>query len=178
MPRMSGFVSMAALLAAVVLVAGCKTAPVKKNEAPPPATAPSNAGTSSAPSTNVGAGQQLSPEQLARQALEKIGYVIYFDYDKADIKSESAALITAHAKYLSSNPSLKARLEGSTDERGSREYNIGLGERRAQAVRQALMLQGVSDSQLTTLSYGEERPAVDGHDETAYAKNRRVEIAY
>jgi len=175
---MTDFASMTAMLAAVVLVAGCNTAPVKKTEAPPPATAPSSAGTSGAPSTTVGAGQQLSPEQLARQALEKIGYVIYFDYDKADIKPESAALITAHAKYLSSNPSLKARLEGNTDERGSREYNIGLGERRAQAVRQALMLQGVSDSQLTTLSYGEERPAVDGHDEAAYAKNRRVEIAY
>lgn len=178
MPRMSGFVSMVAVLAGMVLLAGCNTAPVKKTESAPTPTMPNNAGTSAAPSSNVGAGQQLSADQLARQELDKLGYVIYFDYDKADIKSESAALITAHAKYLASNPSRKARLEGNTDERGSREYNIGLGERRAQAVRQALMLQGVSDSQLTTLSYGEERPAVDGHDEAAYAKNRRVEIAY
>jgi len=70
------------------------------------------------------------------------------------------------------------RLEGSTDERGSREYNIGLGERRAQAVRRALLLQGVAESQITTVSYGEERPAVTGHSEDAWAKNRRVEIVY
>lgn len=182
MPRMSAnrsVISLSALFASVVLLAGCNTSPVKKGETPPAqTTAPSGAATSGAPGTGVGAGQQLTPEQLARQELEKIGYIIYFDYDKSDIKAEYSAVVAAHAKYLASNPSLKVRLEGNTDERGSREYNIGLGERRAQAVRQALMLQGVSDSQITTLSYGEERPAVDGHDEAAYAKNRRVELAY
>ncbi len=70
------------------------------------------------------------------------------------------------------------RLEGNTDERGSREYNIGLGERRAQAVRRAMLLQGVAETQLSTVSYGAERPAVDGHDETAWGKNRRVMINY
>lgn len=178
MPRMSAPLSWVAL-SAVVLLAGCNSSPVKKNDAPASTTtAPSGAGTSGAPNGGVGAGQQLTPEQLARQELQRIGFVVYFDYDKAEIKSESAAVVTAHAKYLAGNSSLKVRLEGSTDERGSREYNIGLGERRAQAVRQALLLQGVSDAQITTLSYGEERPAVDGHDEAAYAKNRRVEFAY
>jgi peptidoglycan-associated lipoprotein len=70
------------------------------------------------------------------------------------------------------------RLEGHTDERGSREYNIGLGERRAQAVRRSLLLQGATDAQISTVSYGAERPAVSGHDEAAWAKNRRVEIVY
>ncbi len=103
---------------------------------------------------------------------------IYFDFDSSEIKSDYTALIAAHARYLAANASVRVRLEGNTDERGSREYNIGLGERRAQAVRQALMLQGVADSQITTVSYGEERPAVTGHSEAAWSKNRRVDIVY
>jgi peptidoglycan-associated lipoprotein len=103
---------------------------------------------------------------------------IYFDFDSSDIRSDYSAQISAHAHYLASNASIRVRLEGNTDERGSREYNIGLGERRAQAVRRALMLQGVAESQITTVSYGEERPAVTGHTEDAWSKNRRVEIVY
>lgn len=104
--------------------------------------------------------------------------IVYFDFDSSDIKADYNDLITAHARYLSSNPTIHVRLEGNTDERGSREYNIGLGERRAQAVRRALMLQGVTESQITTVSYGEERPAVTGHTEEAWSRNRRVEIVY
>jgi peptidoglycan-associated lipoprotein len=103
---------------------------------------------------------------------------IYFDFDSSEVKSEYNSLIVAHAHYLASNPSIRVRLEGNTDERGSREYNIGLGERRAQAVRRALTLQGVTDAQITTVSYGEERPAVTGHTEEAWARNRRVDIVY
>lgn len=103
---------------------------------------------------------------------------IYFEFDSSQIKSDYNPILAAHAKYLSSNPSVRVRLEGNTDERGTREYNIGLGERRAQAVRQALMLQGVADAQITTVSYGEERPAVTGHAEAAWSKNRRVDIVY
>jgi peptidoglycan-associated lipoprotein len=103
---------------------------------------------------------------------------IYFDFDSSEIKPEFADLVGAHARYLASNASIRLRLEGNTDERGSREYNIGLGERRAQAVRRALMLQGVSESQITTVSYGEERPAVTGHTEEAWSRNRRVELVY
>ncbi len=89
-----------------------------------------------------------------------------------------ASVINAHAKHLAAFGAARVRLEGHTDERGSREYNIALGERRAQAVRRALLLQGAADSQLTTVSYGEERPAAEGSDEAAYEKNRRVEIVY
>lgn len=103
---------------------------------------------------------------------------IYFDFDSSDIKAEYNDVVAAHARYLASNASIRVRLEGNTDERGSREYNIGLGERRAQAVRRALMLQGVSEAQITTVSYGEERPAVTGHAEEAWSRNRRVEIVY
>jgi len=87
-------------------------------------------------------------------------------------------VVAAHAKYLAGHPGTRVRLEGHTDERGSREYNIGLGERRAQSVRRALLLQGAADAQISTVSYGEERPAAPGHDEAAWAKNRRVEIVY
>jgi peptidoglycan-associated lipoprotein len=104
--------------------------------------------------------------------------IIYFGFDSSDISGEGMTLLTAHAHYLVSHPTMHVRLEGNTDERGSREYNIGLGERRAQAVRRAMLLQGVAEAQLSTVSYGAERPQVDGHDETAWAKNRRVVINY
>lgn len=107
-----------------------------------------------------------------------VGNVIYFDFDRSDIRPEYASLINTHAKHLASAGGVKIRIEGHTDERGSREYNIALAERRAQAVRRALMLQGAADNQLTTVSYGEERPAVPGSDESAYQKNRRVELVY
>jgi peptidoglycan-associated lipoprotein len=103
---------------------------------------------------------------------------IYFEFDSSEVKSDYNALITAHARFLAANPSTRVRLEGNTDERGSREYNIGLGERRSQSVRRALTLQGVTDAQITTVSYGEERPAVTGHTEEAWARNRRVDIVY
>jgi peptidoglycan-associated lipoprotein len=103
---------------------------------------------------------------------------VYFDFDSAEIRADSQTVVAAHARYLAGAPAQKVRLEGHADERGSREYNIGLGERRAQAVRRALLLQGVAEVQLSTVSYGEERPAVAGSDEQAYAANRRVEIVY
>lgn len=104
--------------------------------------------------------------------------IIYFDFDRAELKPEDAAIVTAHAQYLASHPATRVRLEGHTDERGTREYNIGLGERRAQTVRRALLLQGVAETQVATVSYGEERPAAAGSDEVAWAQNRRVEIVY
>jgi peptidoglycan-associated lipoprotein len=103
---------------------------------------------------------------------------IYFDFDSSEIRGEGPDIVAAHAKHLATTPRARVRLEGHTDERGSREYNIGLGERRAQAVRRALLLQGATDAQLSTVSYGEERPAAAGSDEGAWAKNRRVEIVY
>jgi peptidoglycan-associated lipoprotein len=103
---------------------------------------------------------------------------IYFDFDSSEIRGDGTDIVAAHAKYLAGNTGMKVRLEGHTDERGSREYNIGLGERRAQAVRRALLLQGAGEAQLSTVSYGEERPAAAGSDEAAWTKNRRVEIVY
>src|SRR5579871_1062952 len=128
--------------------------------------------------TDAGVANGTGPGVQGPTAPDLQTRTIYFDFDSSEIKSDYTASIAAHAKYLAANPSIRVRLEGNTDERGSREYNIGLGERRAQAVRQALMLQGVADSQITTVSYGEERPAVTGHSEAAWSKNRRVDIVY
>jgi peptidoglycan-associated lipoprotein len=104
--------------------------------------------------------------------------IIYFDFDKSEIRPEYADIVKLSAQTLTARPGLKMKLEGNTDERGTREYNIGLGERRAQAVRRALMLQGVAETQITTVSFGAERPAAEGDDEAAWAKNRRVELVY
>lgn len=103
--------------------------------------------------------------------------VIYFDFDRSEVRREDRPVVQAHAEWLA-DTGARVRLEGHADERGSREYNIGLGERRAQAIRQALMLQGVQGSQIETLSYGEERPANRGQGEFAWQQNRRVEIVY
>lgn len=110
---------------------------------------------------------------------EQLGnLVVYFEFDRSEIRSDFNAMLGAHARYLASDRNLSIRLEGHTDERGSREYNIGLGENRAQSVRQILLLQGVSAAQLSTVSYGEERPAAFGSDEESYGLNRRVELVY
>ncbi|MEO0617353.1 MAG: peptidoglycan-associated lipoprotein Pal [Pseudomonadota bacterium] len=104
--------------------------------------------------------------------------IIYFEYDRAEVSPEYADLLAAHARRLSGNSGLRLRLEGHADERGSREYNIGLGERRAQAVRRLLLIQGASAGQISTVSYGEERPVAFGSTESDYEKNRRVELSY
>ena len=104
--------------------------------------------------------------------------IVYFDYDSFIIKPEFQSTIEAHAQYLKSNSPAKISLEGHTDERGGREYNLALGQKRADAVRQSLTLLGVGTSQIETVSFGEEKPAVQGADESAFAKNRRAEFFY
>lgn len=104
--------------------------------------------------------------------------LIFFGYDDSSIQDEYNYTIEQHAIYLKSHPTVKIRLEGHTDERGSREYNVALGERRALSVRQVLLLQGVTSEQITTVSFGEELPLDLGRDESAWSQNRRVEIVY
>lgn len=104
------------------------------------------------------------------------GRVVYFELDSAEIKPEGLAVIDAWSKYLVSNPSAKIRLEGHCDERGTREYNIALGERRGNTVQEALTARGASAGQISISSFGEERPIALGHDEAAWSQNRRVEF--
>lgn len=181
---MSEKVSMQRLLAVLLLLAACALSACASK---PPKPAAGSGEASAANSAAEGAGA-LNPnaaggagsdeEVPGPQAGVLAKRTVYFDFDSAEIKGEGTDIVAAHAKYLAANPATRVRLEGHTDERGSREYNIGLGERRAQSVRRALLLQGAADAQISTVSYGEERPAVAGHDEAAWAKNRRVEIIY
>jgi peptidoglycan-associated lipoprotein len=123
--------------------------------------------------------QTESPQAMLNKADSNIANrVIYFQYDSAKISDDSLSMIEAHGNFIASNGNVSARLEGNTDERGTREHNIALGDRRAQSVRRLLLFQGASVNQLETISYGEEQPAVLGHTEDAWAKNRRVEIVY
>ena len=103
---------------------------------------------------------------------------IYFEYDSSEISSDYRSTVEAHSLYLQQNPSTSVILEGHGDERGSREYNLALGERRAKAVKQQMLLLGANSNQIRLVSYGEERPASDGHDESSWQQNRRVEILY
>jgi peptidoglycan-associated lipoprotein len=109
---------------------------------------------------------------------EELASVIYFDFDSSEVRAADTDTVAGHAQMMSGNMQINVRLEGHADERGSREYNIGLGERRSQAVRRLLLLQGVSAGQISTVSFGEERPAAIGSSESAYSQNRRVEITY
>ncbi|MFW5824331.1 MAG: peptidoglycan-associated lipoprotein Pal [Marinobacter sp.] len=102
----------------------------------------------------------------------------YFDFDTAEIKSEARDVLAAHARYLANNPDVNVRLEGHTDERGTKEYNMALGERRANAVQRFLVVNGAGRDQIETVSYGEEKPAASGSDESAWAQNRRVELIF
>ena len=103
---------------------------------------------------------------------------IYFDYDQFVIKDEYRALIEAHAKYLQANKGARATLQGNTDERGTREYNIALGQKRADAVKKLMVLLGASEVQIETVSFGKEKPRREGHDEASWAENRRVDIVH
>ncbi len=104
--------------------------------------------------------------------------IVYFDFDSYELRPEDAEVVARHGRQLADNSGLSVRLEGHADERGSREYNIGLGERRAQAVRRVLLIQGANTAQISTVSFGEERPADLGSNEQAWAQNRRVEVTY
>jgi len=104
--------------------------------------------------------------------------VIYFDYDSSNIREDFQSVVEAHAAYLAAHPETTITIEGHADERGSREYNLALGERRALALRRQLVLLGATAGQIRTVSYGEERPVAEGHDEQSYSLNRRAEIIY
>lgn len=103
---------------------------------------------------------------------------IYFDFDSFIVKDEFKPVVEAHGKYLSSNKNRKIVIQGNTDERGGREYNLALGQKRAEAVRKSLSLLGVADSQMEAVSFGEEKPKATGSDEAAWAENRRADIVY
>jgi peptidoglycan-associated lipoprotein len=139
---------------------------------PPPATGGGATTTAVTPPTQAA----INPLKDPNNVLSK--RIIYFEYDKDAVKPEFQALVQAHARFLNENRNRKVKLEGHADERGSREYNMALGQRRADAVRKALNLLGVASDRIETVSFGEDKPRVAGATEEAWAQNRRVEIVY
>ena len=174
----------------VALVAGCSStgtqdaAPVEER-APDVAAQPVTPGATTSGATTGGVSGTPSGGAAAamptahkdpRSPLAKRS--VYFDYDQFVIKDEYRALVEAHAKYLQANRALRITVQGNTDERGTREYNIALGQKRADAVKKAMMVLGATESQIETVSFGKEKPRKDGHDESSWAENRRGDIVY
>lgn len=174
-------ISLASIITLTAALVGCSSG-VKLNEVPvenrtPVTTAP---GTGDAAGVS---GRDVAPVQIGATDPSLAGppgaaRVIYFDYDSFVIKPEFQATVEAHARFLSANNARKLVIEGNTDERGGREYNLALGQKRAEAVRRALGLLGATDAQIEAVSFGEEKPAVTGTDEESYSKNRRAEFNY
>lgn len=158
-----------AALAAAVALAGCSSTSTTTGGGADGAANGANAQGAGASGVTAGA---------AWSDVAKLRTVFYFDFDQSVVKQEGFADLEGHAKYLANNPSATVRLEGHADERGTREYNIALGEARANAVARLLMVNGASSSQIETISYGEEKPAMLGHTESEWALNRRVELSY
>ncbi|HWT14531.1 MAG TPA: peptidoglycan-associated lipoprotein Pal [Patescibacteria group bacterium] len=161
------------VILSVALIASLAACSKKvKEEAPTPTPEPTKVETPVAVDDGKYDASDLDSDACLRQR------VVYFDFDKAEIRGEAQAILACHGKYLVDRPSAAMTLEGHADERGSREYNLGLGERRGNAVSSALQANGGSASQLNVVSYGEERPNCSDSSEECWGKNRRVEIVY
>ncbi len=165
-------------LAAALLISACST-PMPKESAPvastpAPAAAPAApAKPTAAPVAAAPVAPYLDPQNVLSQKRS-----VYFDYDQFVVKSEFMSVLENHGKFLASNPKVSVRIEGNADERGSAEYNLALGQKRAEAVVKALKIMGVKDTQMEAVSFGKEKPKATGHDEASYAQNRRADIAY
>ncbi|MBS1129504.1 MAG: OmpA/MotB [Proteobacteria bacterium] len=164
-----------ALLSA--LLAACSTTPLPEDGGAP-VESRSGSGSGVAPVTAGGLDASGLPRELTDPKSKLSQRSIYFDLDKYEVKDEYKDLVAAHAKYLVANKGFKVLLQGNTDERGSREYNLSLGQKRAEAVKRSLTLLGVKDDQIESVSLGEEKPKDAGHDEAAWSQNRRADILY
>jgi peptidoglycan-associated lipoprotein len=167
------WVRLAAVAALVTVVAACSGNKNKGGGADGTGAEGSGAGDGGVTSIGTGSDGGLSPEEMA--ARTGLQYVFYFDYDQSQLNPETRAALDAQAAVLRDQAST-VRLEGHADERGTPEYNLALGERRAKAIANYLILQGIDRSRIETVSYGEERPAALGQDEESYYRNRRVEL--
>ena len=161
-----------------VLIVGCSTTPLPEDNAGAPVESRSGSGTGVASVTAGGVDANGLPRELTDPKSKLSQRSIYFDLDKYDVKDEYKDLVAAHAKYLVANKGFKVLLQGNTDERGSREYNLALGQKRAEAVKRSLSLLGVKEDQIESVSLGEEKPKNAGHDESAWSENRRADILY
>ena len=175
-----GLNSVLLLIFSVALLAGCEgTTGTTKDDSTVTGSGSSGSSSSDSATTSAaGSGSSWAGHPLDDPNSLLAKRTVYFDFDESVILDQDRPILEAHAQYLSQNPGAAVTLEGHTDERGTREYNLALGERRAISVRQFMSLLGAAGQQMRTLSYGEERPAATGHNEEAWALNRRVEIIY
>lgn len=170
-------------LSIVALMAGCSSG-VKLDDVPVEDKSGTSAiganGGANSGNTSQSGVAPVDLGQSARDAAGPVGVsrIVYFDYDSYVIKPEFQSLIEAHARFIKASGNRKVMIEGHTDDRGGREYNLALGQKRAEAVRRSLALLGVPDQQIEAVSFGKEKPAVQGYTEDAHAQNRRAELAY
>ena len=175
------FSRLSALMLSLTLVA-CGSN-VKLNDVPVEDRAGGNAGQNAVVTAPSAAGQAVAPVQIRSADTQGVGpagiaRVIYFDYDSFSIRPEFQSAIDSHARFLTADKARRIAIEGHTDERGGREYNLALGQKRSEAVRRALALLGVAESQIEAVSLGEEKPAQTGSTEEAFSRNRRAEVNY
>ena len=177
-----------ALFLLLLMLAGCGTTGEAEDQASAETSAAASTDTSDSASASAAADQMASAQAMDTASRQVDPFedpnnllsqrVVYFEFDSSAIRDDALPVIRAHADYLASNSQVNFTLEGHADERGTREYNLALGERRADAVRRMLIANGVSPAQVRVVSYGEERPAVMGLDESAWGMNRRAELVY
>ena len=173
---------LAVVFLSVAVLVGCGSNPAKVDDVTAADGTVQNDDTDGATASGVNVtdadqqGLAIDPDSVAGRAPQERG--IYFDFDEFGVRAEYLDVIAQHGRFLAQNPEGRVRLEGHTDERGTREYNIALGETRAKSIARMLKLQGVSSAQVRTVSYGEELPVDEGHNNDAWAKNRRVNIIY
>lgn len=174
-----GLNSVLLLIFSVAFLAACEgTTGTTKDESTVTSSGTGSSSSGSTTTTAAGSGSAWTGHPLDDPSSMLAKRTVYFDFDESVILDQDRPILEAHAQYLSQNPGAAVTLEGHADERGTREYNLALGERRSVGVRQFMSLLGASGQQLRTVSYGEERPAALGHNEEAWAQNRRVEIIY
>ena len=174
--------------AVVAVLAGCSSTPPQtaapvEERVPTAGTAGSTGGATTTGTTNTGvsgtanaAARGGNPLKDPSSPLSKRS--VYFDYDEFVIKDQYRSIVESHARYLQANRNAKVTIQGNTDERGTREYNIALGQKRAEALKKVMLLLGATDAQIETVSFGKEKPRSEGHDETSWTENRRADIVY
>jgi peptidoglycan-associated lipoprotein len=169
---------------ALAVLAGCASTTSSDPQSPqqpgsgPEAGAQSGGVTGSAPAGRPGAGPGAGSGPAASVDPRGDKRSVYYEFDGYDVKAEYRPLVQQHASYLAKNPAVSIVIEGNADERGSREYNVALGQRRAESVKKMMTLLGVREAQIESVSFGKEKPRTQGHDEKAWAENRRSDFAY
>ena len=169
--------ALALVVSAATLLAACSSTPTAET-APETKAAVAAPAAPAQPSAQAAPAAQALPAHLDPNSALSKKRSIYFDFDVYSIKPEFNSVLEMHAAYLKAHPELKVRLEGNADERGGREYNLALGQKRSEAVKRALNTLGAADRQEEAVSFGKEKPKAMGHDEAAWAENRRVDIVY